>query len=312
MKKILNGLILSLILTTVASTNVFAATPDLTAKKIDVSTLSEKIKQSAKGDNVKFTKEEKAFILNSKKETQERVRQNMDELKTIFENRKMNIDETFNVDSNNIINTEAFSFQNKTPQNISYGYTTAIYWAPTVYDSWKKTSSLAMGEAIYLSLEDEMKFGYAALGNVSMGGNYSAGVQLGKLFKMNSTYSSQYADIIIKGYTKGKLYTLGDGDSDILLRSRVYDVTAGQYVKSSDSVFEENCGDSIISDNTYINRSYSPKINSVYLRVGHTYVVLVEVLTSGDAGILGKAGTDFTTSDYRLDIDTVQFTNWRR
>lgn len=269
-----------------------------------------------KANKINLTTEEKDFIKKSTQKTKERVQHNMEQLEIQLDNLKPNFTK-IKLKYNDTDDMKSMSFETDPKTSIILGGSNTTFYGVDSTDENVNTSTAASGDISFTNLNtsnNKMHALLSAIGNGKLGGNYSAWGQIGKAFEVVGS-GSAYADIAVKSNVKGKLEASGDGYVSYKVRARIYDLTNESWVKTSD--------DGISYDWSYdlfnlehrfdFNRSTTPEILNAKLRGGHIYVVVTEMLTSGDSGIIGSCMTHHNgklISGFGLNSDKITI-EWR-
>lgn len=320
MKKVLSVmLILALLMTS------FISFADEKEKKVDVDKLKIKFKEYEKTGKIELSKEEKEYIKIKQQETRDRVEKRFKKLEKQLENLKPNFDgiekqlESINSKTNELNQLVAFDStpdlqiylgQDRTPYGAHEGAT----------DLDIVRNGIGFGDISFTNLNTSYNkmHTWMSAGSVitDLSGMYDSWGQIGLGFKVNGS-GYQLADIVVNSNTKGSLKATGDGDAFYRVRGRIYDLTDDKWVGASSYAMDEHWSFDLLNINdTYaFNRSINPEISGVKLYGGHSYVVVTEMITSGDGGILGIVMTKNSEiqvpgSGYGLNQNSISL-SWR-
>ncbi len=143
------------------------------------------------------------------------------------------------------------------------------------------------GSQYYLSLN---KVEAATLLGPGGYGSASAWGWVGKSFYVSGT-GTKPANIIMRGHIYGLTSAFAGGNSNVEINLVVYDTTTG--VRYSTTIYQKSEGG---VGWTGVDKDFNNGI-SVNLQGGHTYMVYIEVITSGAVYGAGEAGSDFGRFD---------------
>jgi len=121
-------------------------------------------------------------------------------------------------------------------------------------------------------------------------GSASAWGWVGKSFYVSGT-GTKPANIIMRGHIYGLTSAVAGGNSNVEINLVVYDTTTG--AKYTTTIYQKSEGG---LGWTGVDKDFNNGI-SVNLQGGHTYIVYIEVITSGAVYGTGEAGSDFGRFD---------------